>query len=227
MEQTVSKPKIIVSFLGLPASGKGTQAKLLSSRIDTDKVVGIGVLMREIIEMEDSKDPFVLEIKKRYFEGIPQPDLVAIDLVKKYLDQDHDRHIILDNFPFSIQQMNFLKEYIASSSNEWRGPIIIHLKSDPETIVRRAIFRKVCPSCETIYGDTDEVICEKCGSSLIIRPDDNEETLRKRISYYIPRIREIVEEAQRQNLSVVEIDGMQTINNVAKELWQNVDKYFK
>jgi adenylate kinase len=201
----------IYVFLGLPASGKGTQAEILAKK-ENIKIVGAGDLVRETMAGAPV-DPFVAEIKKRYDAGIPQPDEVMIDLVKRYLDS-LQQSVILDNFPFSLKQADFLENFIKDSKSMWQGPRIIYINLDPEVAIKRAISRKVCTSCGMIYGPTDEMICEKCGGSLVVRSDDNEETMRTRISHYLPRLSELIAYYKEKKADLIEIDGSKSIAEV-------------
>jgi adenylate kinase len=208
-----SNKQTIYSFIGLPASGKGTQASILAEK-EGIKVIGMGDLIRSAIN-GDVNDPFVAEIKNRYDKGIPQPDSVAIDLVKKYLGSV-DRGIIFDNFPFTAAQATFLEEFIKDNS-EWDHKVI-YINLDPETAIKRVISRKICSECGTIYGATDDMICEKCGGSLIVRADDNEETVRTRIGHYMPKIREVIDFYADKNIPIIEVDGEKSIEDVTKEI---------
>ena len=218
----MSKKKIIYSFLGLPASGKGTQAKALSATQDIE-MVSAGDLIRHI--MTEGNDPFVSEIKKHYDAGIPQPDEVVIDLFRQFLDKA-EKSVILDNFPFSIGQADFLNEYI-KTHQDWSGPVIIYIHLDAEEAIRRAITRKICSSCAMIYGATDEMICEKCGGSLMVRTDDNEETMRTRINQYLPRLNSLIDYFKKLNSSLLEIDGTKNIPDVTNEINTRIDEFTK
>lgn len=203
--------KTIYVFLGLPASGKGTQAKTLADKMNIS-LVSAGDLIRKIIKSSES-DPFISEIKKRYDAGIPQPDEVVVDLFKKFLDEASGS-VILDNFPFSKGQAEFLTNYIGENDEHWDKPKIIFIKLDPEVAVRRAITRKICTECGSIYGAISEMICEKCGGSLIVRSDDNEDTMRTRIKQYIPRLNELVEYYKNGNGDLIEIDGDKSVSEI-------------
>ncbi len=209
----MNNQKTIYSFIGLPASGKGTQAAILAKRLDA-KVIGIGDLIRETIDT-DSTDPFVIDIKSRYDKGIPQPDNVAIDLVKSYLTK-MDGDVIFDNFPFSIGQSQFIYDFIAEKP-DWQITII-YLELDPETVIKRIISRKICASCGTIFDSSDEMICEKCGGALIVRSDDNEDTARTRIGQYLPKIKEVMEFFQAKSSKIIKIDGEKTVAEVSQEI---------
>lgn len=211
--------KTIYIFLGLPASGKGTQAKILASSRNL-KMVSAGDLVREIIQ-SDPSDPFVQEIKRLYDIGTPQPDAVVVDLFRKFLD-NADQSVILDNFPFSIGQAEFLEKYIAEHKETWSDPKVVMIKVDPEVAIKRAITRKVCTSCGAIFGAIDEMICEKCGGSLIVRSDDNEDTMRARIKHYMTRLNELTEYYKKGHGELIEIDGSKAIAEVTKDLDQKI-----
>jgi len=208
--------KTIYSFIGLPASGKGTQAKLLAEKLGVAKPIGIGDLVREVIDT-DSTDPFVVEIKERYNAGTPQPDSVAIDLLEKKLNAVNS-DIILDNFPFTTGQAKFLEDYVASHEEMFNNPVIIYIKVDPDTAIRRTTLRKVCSECGQIFAATDDMICEKCGGSLIVRSDDNVETVRTRIEHYLPKINEVIDYLKNSDWKVAEINGETTPAEVSKEI---------
>lgn len=209
--------KTIYSFIGLPASGKGTQATVLAKRLGI-KVIGVGKLIRETFETQTS-DPFVAEIKNRYNKGIPQPDSVAIDLVKKYLTHI-DSDVIFDNFPFSLGQSQFITDFITEDTN-WKI-IIIYLELESETVIKRIISRKICVSCGTIYESSDEMICEKCGGSLIVRSDDNEDVARTRIGQYLPKIKEVINYFESKSSKIIRIDGEKSVEEVSVEITKNL-----
>lgn len=207
--------KIIYSFLGLPASGKGTQAELLATKKGIKEVVGIGALARALMK-DESADPFILEIKKQYESGKPLSDEVSIDLMRQYLENSTS-NIILDNFPFTLAQADFVEKFI-DEHEDWSGPIVVYIKVSEEAAIKRATSRKVCPDCGAIYGVTDEMICEKCGGSLIVRSDDNVETVRKRLETYMPNINLMLRHYEEKRIPVIEINGEKTVPEVEAEI---------
>lgn len=212
----MASKKTIYSFIGLPASGKGTQAELLAQRLGIEKPIGIGDLIREVIASE-SGDPFVAEIKKRYDEGVPQPDSVAIDLLRRRLESS-TTSLILDNFPFTKAQADFLNAFVREKNDEFDGPVIIYIKVNPETAIERITLRKVCSECKAVYGATDEMICEKCGGSLIVRSDDNIDIVRARITHYQPKISEVLDYYRKLDHKIYEIDGEKTVAEVTEQI---------
>jgi len=208
--------KKIYSFVGLPASGKGTQAYIFAKRLGTITPIGMGELIREVIA-SDSKDPFVQEIKTRYDKGIPQPDSVVIDLVRKKLE-DTKTDLILDSFPFTRGQAQFLESYLEEKSSFFHDLVIVYIKISPETAIKRATTRKVCSDCNEIYAETDEMICEKCGGALVVRSDDNVDTVKTRIEHYLPKINEVLDFYRQNGKKIIEIDGEKSVIDVSTEI---------
>ena len=207
--------KKIYSFIGLPASGKGTQAKIFADKHNLD-LIGMGDLIRAAIsESEGKDDPFVNEIKKRYDAGVPQPDEVAFDLLSKKLSTLTKDGAVFDNFPFTVKQAELLIDF--TKENEWELPTLIHIKLDPETTIERIAHRKICPQCNRIYSKKDITTCEECGIALVSRADDNEETARTRIGHYVPKINELVDYYKGVG-RLIDIDGEPSVEQVTEEI---------
>ncbi|MFA7253542.1 MAG: nucleoside monophosphate kinase [Patescibacteria group bacterium] len=204
----------IYSFLGLPASGKGTQAEILAQKLNIEKIIGVGGLVRQIINEGNPDDSFVASVKDRYEKGIPQPDEVAVKLASDYLDS-HQEDIIFDNFPLSKGQAKFLIEYLANDLNNLK---IIYIKVDPEKAIKRALSRKICGKCSAIYASTELELCEKCGGKLISRTDDTVEIMRERMSYNIPVIEEVLSFYRENNIDIIEINGNEPVEKVTVEI---------
>ena len=202
---TVEYKKVIFSFLGLPASGKGTQSETFAKRKDL-KLISIGDLIREEIESEEEKHPKIDDIKERYETGVPQEDDVIFDLIRKKMKKI-EKGVVFDNFPFSKRQAELLEELIESDG--WDKPVLIYIDIDPKTAYTRIMNRKICPSCNKVYG-VGETVCPECGQELVQRSDDNEETLTNRIELYQPRIEEMLEFFKKYGV-VHDIDGEPSI----------------
>lgn len=205
--------RMAVCFLGLPASGKGTQADLLAKKIKA-KNLGMGEMIREEIKSADMNDPFYKSIKERYEKGIPQPDEIVADIVKKNLSK-FNQNIILDNFPFSENQTDFFIQ--VCKDLKIGKPILIVIEITKEEALKRILSRKVCSNCGAIYIEDGNQICEKCGGALISRSDDNEETLKNRLSEYWPRIEKVKNYFKKYG-KVIVINGEKSIKQVEAEI---------
>lgn len=210
------KPKF-VSFIGLPASGKGTQAELFAKKYN-GRPIGIGNLVRERIdEIKKSKaqDQESREILESYNNGKPVSDFIAMELLKKKLEKNNKELIIFDNFPFSRGQFELLQNYTNEKGTDM--PLVIYIKISPEEALKRITTRKICSKCGAPYM-ADATVCEKCGGKLIVRTDDNPQVMKNRIAVYVPSIQEITTIYQNKMLSLIEVNGLQTIEEVEKEI---------
>ena len=208
----------VYTFLGLPASGKGTQAEIFAKKIDAS-IVGAGDLVRNEINNCDLNDPFCKAIKERYDEGTPQPDEIMVDLVKKQL-QNLKSNIIFDNYPFNSNQTETFGEILKEM--QIKNPTLVIIEITPEEAIKRIVLRKVCADCGTNFKDQDIELCPKCQGPLISRADDNEETVKNRIKKYIPAILEVSTSFPKFG-KVVIVNGMQSIEDVSKELNKKVE----
>lgn len=214
----------IYSFIGLPASGKGTQARIFAQKHNFD-LVGMGDLIRATIEEnKNENDPFINEIKKRYNAGTPQPDEVAFDLLKKKLSDLTNNGVVFDNYPFTVHQAELLLNFTKESG--WDLPILIYIKLDQKTTIERIAHRKVCPQCNRIFNQKDITVCEDCGVALVSRADDNEETAKRRVEHYIPKINELVHFYEGIG-TIFEIDGEPSISEVTKQIEKEYEEYTK
>lgn len=206
--------KKIYTFLGLPASGKGTQIDFFSKEKGCD-VISIGDLVRERMELEPDSEE-TIAIKEKYAAGTPQDDALVFDLIKNKLDQV-SQSVVFDNFPFSESQAEFLFE-LAEKDN-YGKPVLIFIEIAPKTAIDRVSKRGVCPKCKAIFSHGEEV-CDRCGTKLIHRIDDDPETMRKRIDNYLPRAEAVMKFYEAKG-ETHRIDGEGTIEEV-RELIQKI-----
>lgn len=203
--------KQIYCFIGLPASGKGTQAMSFAEKRGFAHI-SIGDIVRDA--MKNSEDLELRErFTKRYNEGALQPDEEVYPLLEKRLSSIEEPGVVFDNFPFNKGQSDFLLEY--ATSHDWEMPKVIYIKIDPEFAIKRISSRRICPNCKSVYVGGE--VCEKCGTKLITRDDDNEETVRVRIGNYMPNVEEVVSIFRSKNL-LFEINGEPSIAEVREQV---------
>lgn len=201
-----------ISMLGLPGSGKGTQAEVLSKAINA-KVLSIGELVRKEINNKKVDESIV----NKYNRGEPQDDSFIKAIVNNEIKKLNNKIIIFDNYPFSEAQVLGYKNMINNSNS-----LLIIIQISPETALKRISHRLICPQCRENYIDyKSSDYCEKCGTKLIERSDDKEKIVKQRISEYIPRINKIIEEFEDFG-EVCEINGENTPKEVAKDIFKKV-----
>lgn len=168
-----------IALISPPASGKGTQAKWISRKFGIPIISTGGMLRKHVADRT--------EVGMLAQEDMNQGKLVSDDIVIKMMEarlrkEDCKNGFLLDGYPRTMRQARAL------SSAEGLD-VVLYLEVGDEEIVRRMSGRRVCPNCEAVYHiindpPESEDVCNKCGSKLIIREDDKEETVRKRLEVF-------------------------------------------
>ncbi|MBO5851471.1 MAG: adenylate kinase [Clostridia bacterium] len=189
-----------IILLGAPGAGKGTQAKRLSAKYNLLHI-STGDIFRENIK--NSTD--IGKIAKFYIDkGQLVPDSVTVELVKERLEKEDcvNQGYLLDGFPRTIEQAIELDKFS-------KIDIVLNVDVDFNKLVKRITGRRVCPKCgasyhvTTLNGKTD---CELCKTPLIMRDDDNEETVTKRIEVYNKQTAPLIEYYKKQG-KLETVDG--------------------
>lgn len=167
---------------GLPGVGKGTQSEKIVSEYGV-KHLSTGDLFRSEISQKTSLG---LEAKGYIDQGQLVPDEVTIKMLKSELSKEEYKNgFLLDGFPRTIAQAEFLNKMLEESNMNLDGVIALDL--DEEVIIERLVNRLVCPKCSASYHKlfvkpAVEGICDKCGAELVQRDDDKLESITKRLS---------------------------------------------
>lgn len=172
-----------IVLFGPPGAGKGTQASLLSEKYKAAHI-STGDILREAVA---NKTEVGLKAKSYMDKGELVPDDVVIAIAKEKLGSIGDEGFILDGFPRTIAQAKALDEALAEIGKPLDA--VVNLQVDDEELVRRLSGRRVCPKCGEPYhvdskASTVEGKCDKCGSDLVHRADDQPEAIRNRLMVY-------------------------------------------
>ena len=202
----------IVILLGAPGSGKGTVAARLAAENGNLRHVSSGDLLRGAI----AKDTPAGREAKGYMEkGQLVPDALVAQMVKDVVAETAgDVTMLLDGFPRNLAQA----EILAGLGVPVRSAVLLDV---PDSIIQdRIAGRRTCPKCKAGYHARDlppkvEGICDKCGAELVIRKDDNPETVRDRLAVYHQQTEPLVAYYKEKGLLRV-IDGNQGPENNAK-----------
>ena len=183
-----------IIMLGAPGSGKGTTAKVLAERTNLPHI-STGDMFREQIK----KDTELGKLANSYIsQGNLVPDEVTINIVKDRLDwEDAKNGVILDGFPRTIKQAEALASILQEKGK--KVDIVPELVVPDQVIIDRILNRATCSNkeCGAIYNTKFKPskvpgVCDKCGSALVTRTDDNEEAIKTRLEVYRENSKDLI-----------------------------------
>jgi adenylate kinase len=191
-----------IILIAPPAAGKGTQSDLIKNKYNIPHI-STGDLLREASNRNDEIGNY---IKETVVKGELVRDEIINQLLEERLSQsDCDNGYILDGYPRSIEQA-YNYEKILENLNKELG-IVIFLDINKEKAMERVIGRLLCSSCGAIYNEyfaeqkpQEEGICDKCGSNLYKRSDDNRETFESRFDTYISKTEPLINYYKEKNV---------------------------
>ena len=179
------------------------------------------IFQQEIFRKNISENtPLGIEAKKYIDNGQLVPDQVTIDMVKDRLQHnDCENGYLLDGFPRTVSQAEALQEFLQKRKESLDTALCIEVPRD--FILERMTGRRVCPSCGASYhikfNPPIEGKCELCGSDVVQRKDDTEETVKERLDVYERQTQPLIDfYKERELLSTV--DGTKAINEVFESI---------
>ena len=167
-------------LLGAPGAGKGTQAEIISEKYNIP-TISTGNIIRAAIK---NGTEMGLKAKSYTDAGNLVPDDVVIGIIKERLNEsDCVNGYILDGFPRTIPQAEALDKF------GFNIDLALSIEVADSEIVKRMSGRRVCEKCGASYHveykkPQKEGICNLCGEPLIIRKDDEPETVMNRLGVY-------------------------------------------
>jgi len=167
-------------LLGAPGAGKGTQAEILSKKLNIP-TISTGNILRAAVKNET---PVGLQAKSFMDAGKLVPDEVIIGIMQERLaEADCAGGYILDGMPRTIAQAEALE------AGNVDIDVALSIEISDETIENRMTGRRTCTTCGATYHivanpPKKEGVCDSCGSELTIRKDDQPETVKNRLKVY-------------------------------------------
>lgn len=170
-------------LIGSPASGKGTQAMILSSRFRIPHI-STGDLIRDEIKHQTARGAL---FSKDVNQGKFPPDKLILDILYERISKpDCKSGFILDGFPRTKEQAKLLEKYSKLLAVR---PIVIHIDVSDAVVIDRIVNRVICCNCNAPYHlinnpPKKEGICDFCGSPVTKRTDDSVDVIKNRLELY-------------------------------------------
>lgn len=203
----------IVILLGAPGSGKGTVAGKVAAENANLKHVSSGDLLRGAIAAGTAAG---VEAKAYMDKGNLVPDALIAAMIKDVVaSTEGEVTMLLDGFPRNLAQAKILEEMGAPV----KSAVLIDV---PDSIIQERIAgRRTCPKCKAGYHIRNlppktEGVCDVCGAELVIRKDDNPETVKDRLVVYHRETEPLIEFYEAKGL-LRKVDGMTGVDGVARD----------
>ena len=202
-------------FLGAPGAGKGTQAREVAKEFGIPQI-STGDMLRDAVKKQTVLG---LAAKAKMEAGGLVPDEVVCGIVEeRTTEPDCSKGFILDGFPRTIAQAQFVDRMLAARGQG--RPQVLDIEVDEELLLKRLTGRQTCSVCGEIYNihfNPPKVagICDKDGGKLLHRADDNETTIRQRLEAYHQQTRPLIEYYRGLGV-LVPVDGNKEPEVIAK-----------
>jgi len=204
-------------IMGRPGAGKGTQAANIKEYYNIPHI-STGDMFRAA--MKNGTKLGLLA--KNYMEkGALVPDEVTIGIVEERLQEDDCKNgFLLDGFPRTIAQAEAFDAFL--NSNNIKLDAALNVDVDASILIRRMVGRRVCKTCGATYHvefnpSKKEGVCDNCGSPLIQRPDDTEETAVNRLETYDAQTAPLLDFYAKKNL-LKTVNGDQPLDKVFDDI---------
>ena len=206
-----------VVLLGPPGAGKGTQAQIVSEKLELPHVSS-GDIFRENLKAQTELG----KLAKGYMDrGELVPDDVTIAMIRERLSRpDAANGALLDGFPRTPAQAQALDAMLEDFGSQVNG--VPYIKVPEDVLVERLTGRWTCRAEGHVFHDKftpprKAGFCDFDGSELYQRDDDKAETVIRRIRVYLEQTMPLINYYQERN-KLLEIDGTQSIEKVGEDM---------
>jgi adenylate kinase len=205
-------------LFGPPGAGKGTQGALLADRLSLLRL-STGDVLRDAVKRGTEMG---LAARRYMDAGELVPDDVILGIVRDYLQGEAaDRGVIFDGFPRTLAQARGLAELLTDLKRPLRAVLVLDVED--EVLVARLGGRRSCASCGAVYNvefEPPKVVgrCDVCGGELVLRPDDEPDTIRRRLQVYHGQTAPLITFYEASDAAVHRVDGERSVEDVQDEL---------
>ena len=183
---------MVLLLFGPPGSGKGTQSRLITSWLGIP-----GISTGDMLRAEIAAGTELGRAAQAVMDsgGLVGDDLMNQMLANRVAQPDAQRGFLLDGYPRTVEQAEFLDRLIAE--RHLSKPVILHLDVPLDALVGRLTSRRQCPKCGTIYNLLHQPpkkagFCDNDGTPLVTRKDDQDNVVKERLKNYLALSRPVL-----------------------------------
>lgn len=208
---------MLIILLGPPGAGKGTQAE----RIVKEHLlayVSTGDILRSAVKAQSALGR---KAKQYMDEGKLVPDELVVEIVKdRLMDQDCAKGALLDGFPRTVVQAEFLEKALPDIGITIDR--VLSIEVEKEELIERLTGRRVCSECSANFHlkfkpSKVRNVCDRCGGDLYQRDDDTLETVKERLDVYKQLTEPLISYYDQKGL-LSAVDGNKDIDTVYEQI---------
>ncbi|HAB52415.1 MAG: adenylate kinase [Ignavibacteria bacterium RIFOXYB2_FULL_35_12] len=209
-------------LFGAPGVGKGTQAKILASRLNIPHI-STGDILREAVK---EKTPLGIKAFEIMSRGELVSDDIMIGIIHDALNQTRCKDgFILDGFPRTLPQAKEIEKLFTELKLE--NIFYVNLTANSDEIIRRLTNRRACKVCQSIFTLSeiqDKEKCPVCNSacSFYQRDDDKEEVIRNRMEIFNTTTQPVLDYYERRG-NLVTVDGLGAIDDITASILTSIE----
>ena len=206
-----------IILFGAPGAGKGTQAVYVAQKLNLVHIA-TGDLFRQAIEQGTELG---IQVKSYMEKGMLVPNEITIRMVLERMSApDCESGVVFDGFPRNLEQARALDEALAKQAKAIDR--VVYINVSEEELLKRLSRRWVCRNCQTPYHAIDFPPkvwgkCDQCGGELYQRPDDTDETVKKRLQVYFAQTAPLIDYYTRAG-KLIEVNGEGGIDEVGRRI---------
>ncbi len=208
---------MLIILLGPPGAGKGTQAEKIIKEYQMS-YVSTGDILRAAVK---AQTPLGKKAKQYMDQGQLVPDELVVAIVKEKLaEQDQSTGALLDGFPRTVAQAEFLDQALPGIGQKIDR--VLSIEVEEEELIERLTGRRVCRDCGANFHVKFKPpkvrnVCDQCGGDLYQRDDDTLETVKERLAVYKEQTEPLIAFYEAKQL-LSKIDGNQNIEKVSMQV---------
>jgi adenylate kinase len=209
-------------LFGAPGVGKGTQAKILASKLNLPHI-STGDILREAVREKTALGIKANQIMSR---GELVSDDIMIGIINDTLKQNRCKNgFILDGFPRTLPQAKELEQLLNNLKLD--NIFYVNLTANNEALIKRLTNRRACRVCQNIFTLSEIFDKEKCPicnslNSFYLRDDDKEEVIRHRLEIFESTTKPVLEYYERKG-TLVSVDGLGIIDEVTSSILMSIE----
>ncbi len=215
--------RLAIIMLGPPGAGKGTQARMMSEKLQFPHI-STGDMLREALKNRT-------ELGKRaqaYMEsgGLVPDDLVDAIVAERLSREDCSKGVILDGYPRTIPQAQALQSLF---DRDGTRILTMGVEVRDHVLLERLSSRWTCPKCGKMFNATLDPAkaggqCDECSTALVQRRDDTKEVIAERIQVYHKNTQPLIEHYQKQGF-YVGVNGDRAVDDIFRSIMDKIKNY--